>query len=317
MIHRGRWLGLVCAGGLALACALEFRVSDAAAATPARSNPHWRKDGCAECHAMEAGKARPIAIMAVDSLCLGCHDGRTASAESHAIGRPLKATSRPGSQWPTADGRLSCITCHDARQACDQAAQRPAANPRFLRLAGTGNAQAFCGACHEPQHLGRRDPHRMVTADRREIIPEQCLVCHDAVPDRASVARTHKPALRAPEPLSCRACHPVHRDAAPRGHMGALVDPDMLAYMRAREMVGLTGAPSALLLKDLKNRKVMPTQMPLDANGRMTCVTCHNPHQAGVFPTTSPLSAGAMRIVDGKTLSPVRGRQWCNHCHQL
>jgi hypothetical protein len=55
-----------------------------------------------------------------------------------------------------------------------------------------------------------------------------------------------------------------------------------------------------------------------DKNGVVVCTTCHNPHQAGVFPPDSVLSFRAMKLTGKNSVaSPVRGQVWCRHCHDF
>jgi cytochrome c peroxidase len=156
----------------------------------------------------------------------------------------------------------------------------------------------------------------MLTPDR-QTTAERCLACHSELPDRKARARTGQPVLRAGEIQICRACHAKHQDQFNPGHLGAKVKPEMLAFIRAREIVGLAAPPGPGLVAQLKAAGEKPTLMPLSADGTITCTTCHNPHQAGVFPPGTPLAYRPMRVTGGHAVSPVRGDQWCNHCHDL
>lgn len=282
---------------------------------PAVRSPHWTAEGCASCHRMENGKPTPIAMAQAQGSCVKCHDGSTAAAEAHPVGRALRGdTAQPGAGWPLLEGKMGCLTCHDARAACTD--KRPEFNTAFLRNPPTDERPDFCRNCHRPEQFPRVNPHAMLKADR-SIDKDKCLICHQDVPDTNVRRRSGRPQLRAAAALQCATCHARHRDPAPRGHMGAVVGPDMQAYLRARELVGLTGTPPRKLVEDLKAAGAKPQRLIPDENGRMTCTTCHNPHQAGTFVPGSDLNFGAIRIHDGKTISPVRGQTWCNHCHQL
>ena len=72
----------------------------------------------------------------------------------------------------------------------------------------------------------------------------------------------------------------------------------MLVYMRARELTGLIDAPSNDLIAQLKADNARPTLMVPDADGRIVCTTCHNPHQQGVFRPGCVLADRALQLVE-------------------
>jgi len=285
--------------------------------TPA-VDPHWNAGRCGECHVIRESKVVAIPSAEVDRICLRCHDGRAASAEAHPVGRAA-ATTRPApEEWPVNEGRLSCITCHEMRAACAADAERPIDGSKLLRKGRDGTAsKAFCERCHAAADYPKYNPHVMLTAERA-VIGERCLACHSEMPDRGAKARTGQALLRGGEAALCWSCHDKrHKEQFNPGHMGAKVKPEMLAFMRAREVVGLTTAPGGDLLAQLKAAGAKPTLIGLAADGTMTCSTCHNPHQAGVFGAGTPLAFRPMRVVGDRAISPVHGEQWCNHCHDL
>lgn len=304
---------------MALVLIVCFALAGRAGGDPA-VNPHWDARGCGACHRLDGGAAAPIEPAEVDRTCLRCHDGRAASAEPHPVGRFVRAGGVPPG-WPLDEGRLSCVTCHDVRQACAADAVRTAANAKLLRIVGTGpgtGRNGFCGNCHAPADYPRFNPHLMLTAERT-VIEGRCLACHTEVPDRGTTARTGRGALRGggAELAVCRSCHAKHKDQFNPGHLGAKVGPEMQAFIRAREAVGLAAPPGAELVAQIKAAGAKPTLMPLAADGAITCSTCHNPHQAGVFRPGTALAYRPMRVVGDRAVSPVRGDQWCNHCHDL
>jgi predicted CXXCH cytochrome family protein len=277
----------------------------------AAHNPHWTKDGCGDCHKTAAGQALPVAPEAITPLCLSCHNGARAGAEAHPIGRTFDPQHMNNPGWPMPNGTVQCETCHDARQACDASAERPETNSAFLRPTST----PFCSNCHRPEAVPRLNPHLMLSAG--QPIESKCAICHSRPMDNTSMVRTGDSALRADVVTLCRSCHPHHRDISTTGHVLATIPPDMLAYMRARELTGLLSMPSADLIQQLIDQKARPILMVPDGQGRVVCFTCHNPHQAGTFPAMSVLSDRSLRLVRGHLLTPVRGSQFCRHCHNL
>jgi predicted CXXCH cytochrome family protein len=302
-------------------------------------NPHWSPDACGDCHQRSGEKLLPIAPETVTTLCISCHDGQRASEEVHPISSKMSGRTGPNPGWPTLSGVLYCQTCHDTRQQCDPAAQRPIINAAFLRqtmapaagattapttgpavaaaAADDGDPIPFCDNCHAPDQTPKFSPHLMLAADQHTVIEQRCQVCHQKPMDRNATARTGDAFLRADQVTLCRSCHPHHRDISRTGHVGTVIQPDMLVYMRARELTGLINAPSNDLTAQLKAANARPTLMVPDPTGRIVCTTCHNPHEQGVFSPGCALADRALHPVQGHLLTPVRGQTFCRRCHSF
>ena len=286
--------------------------SIAPAQTQPANNPHWSKTGCDTCH---AGKPGPIAASAVTALCLSCHDGKHASDEAHPVGRAMQAImTNPG--WPTVDGTVQCLTCHNVKQQCDVNAERTDDNAAFLR-SSTDPKTPFCANCHKEPKLTRFNPHMMVQADTHAVITERCDVCHDKPMDPRATQRTGNASLRADQVTLCKSCHPHHKDISPMGHVQTTIPNDMLLYMRAREITGLLDSPSPDLLAQLEKQNAKPELMVPDADGRIVCTTCHNPHEQGTFARGSVLDDRSLRLMKGHLVTSTRGELFCRHCHKV
>jgi len=304
--------------GLPVVLAAAGRLLAGESPTTQAANPHWRPDGCPSCHQISQGKAVAISPRQADLICLDCHDGKRARAESHPIGCALEGDRfvRP-KDWPLVDGRLGCLTCHDVRRICNRSVRRSLANPAFLRGRKVNDPRTFCANCHRRTLYKKFNPHLMLTADKlaREDL---CRFCHTKMLDRTAMQRVGTPALRT-NPLSlCASCHARHVDYFQPGHIGAKVPKDMVAYMAARESTGPTSRPSRDLLARLRSSGAKPRFLVLDGDGRIVCTTCHNPHERGLFRPGSELAHRAMSMVSpDRVSSPVRSQRLCLSCHNL
>jgi predicted CXXCH cytochrome family protein len=238
-----------------------------------------------------------------------------AGDEAHPIGRTMsERLADPG--WPTVNRTVQCLTCHDVKQQCDAAAERPEANAAFLRQVN-GGTTPFCQSCHREEQTPKFNPHRMLEDDLHTPIEARCQVCHDKQLDTKGGVRTGDASLRADQVTLCRSCHPRHRDISPVGHVLAKIEPGMLTYMRAREITGLLNTPGQDLLTQLAAQGAQPTLMVPDGQGRVVCSTCHNPHERGTFAPGTVLDDRSLRLMKGRLVTPVRGELFCRHCHNL
>jgi hypothetical protein len=290
------------------------------APSPHVDSPHWQADACDVCHAAEPAVIPP---QEADSLCLSCHDGVAAVAEAHSVGRPAAGPNlRFPEGWPLNDGRLGCLTCHDISRHCDRSAQRPVLNPVMLRTFEADRPFAICGECHVSEQPWRVNPHQQLVGRREgtqarrhegeeseggrviaasnggEVLLDSCLFCHAAAPSiPADGRRTGEAALRIGDEGLCLSCHNRHWDFSPRGHIGRPVT-DVV-----RRNLALAAEQSA--------------KAPLPLNdGRVTCWSCHNPHQEGLFPAGTPLGAHASNPLDRDVALRVNFNQLCFVCHR-
>jgi len=279
--------------------------------TSAAPNPHWSAARCGECHRMDGGRPMPIARADVDAVCLNCHDGRRARAEAHPIGRPaITASVSSPKDWPTSDGLINCLTCHDIQRHCTAGPTRPAVNPGMLRHHNPDRPLDFCLKCHTAEETWRISPHRQVDAGGA-MKAETCAFCHTSTPPIPPDGnRRNSPALHAEGSTLCLTCHTRHWDVSPRGHVDRPVPPAFLQAMQARPAppsVTRTGAgPQGPSVADL---------LPL-ASGKVTCYTCHNPHDPGLFPAAGVLGVVATQANDKPFALRAASTHLCLSCHE-
>lgn len=274
-------------------------------------NPHWSPTRCDQCHQTEAGRPMKIAAERTDAMCLNCHDGRKAHAEPHPIGRTATTASvSTPADWPTNDGLIGCLTCHDIQRHCSGSAVRPAVNPAMLRHYDIEKPLNLCLKCHSAAETWRISPHRQVN-ERGGVKSETCTFCHVAQPAVASDGqRRGAPQLHTSGSPLCLTCHTRHWDVSPRGHVDRPVPAAILETMRTRK-IPATGTQATASGSGATVAAVFPL-----AGGNVTCYTCHNPHEPGIFPAGSPMAAFGSKPTDRGLSLRVSSTVLCLTCHE-
>ena len=181
---------------------------------------------------------------------------------------PEKKKRMPPS-FPLQDGKLTCRTCHDIYLQC----QKRRFERNSLRGAPYARRVDFCHNCHILKKYEQPDPHQQLNSSG-EVIVETCLFCHLEKPDEKHA--TFKDVILIGDiELLCRRCHHIAGNHSGNAdHMGIRPSADGLKRIKAIE-------------------KKYNVRLPLDENGKMTCITCHNPHAKGVIPENRPGAKGA------------------------
>ena len=211
---------------------------------------------------------------------------------------------------------LTCFSCHDVAWGC-RAGQLPAVPKRdFLRGAHVSHPLAFCFHCHAREDYRPFNAHDQLEAG--ETKTDMCAWCHVSVPDVDSRLKEDASyALRSKSFGVCRNCHRVAK-GHPTGdsHMYATPSAKMMWHMSAYEIQPRMRLPFKQLLGYVRAAKRAPRSIPLDENGRITCYSCHNPHEKGLLPYWNPRSVGA----EPKQAANYRLRAHegiaCRACHQ-
>jgi hypothetical protein len=98
--------------------------------------------------------------------------------------------------------------------------------------------------------------------------------------------------------------------------MYAIPTKKMMWHMSAYEMQHQMRLPFKQLLEYVRAANRVPRSIPLDENGRITCYSCHNPHEKGLLPNRNPRSVGAeSRKAANHRLRAGEGTA-CRVCHE-
>jgi sugar lactone lactonase YvrE len=278
-------------------------------------NPHWKADSCDGCHTVQNGQVQPIEPALVDNICLSCHDGVQAPADPHPIGRPANTDAvQSPDDWPTVDGLIGCVTCHDIIRHCDRDARRPAMNSVLLRGYDPQQPLDYCSICHVPEQTARFSPHRQRDAQGR-VRDDACMFCHTQRPEiPPDGTRQFEPHLRVATSDLCLNCHSPHWDLSPEGHVDRPVTPRIREWMIVRELQRERSGTAEELLDIARQSGRQPARLPL-GEGMVTCYTCHNPHYAGMFAPDTELGALAENPTDRGAALRTDWIELCSECH--
>jgi len=149
------------------------------------------------------------------------------------------------------------------------------------------------------------NPHEQID-DEGHVLWRSCLVCHPVVPDIRKKTTIKDVRVRyADEDFNrlCRACHTVRIHPASEGINVTMADmeaPDHLVE------------PSKPVYWSMRlTKKEVPMEMPLNpADGKIICVTCHNPHERGLLPGRADWGG------DSSVRLRSMGLDICQYCHR-
>ena len=268
----------------------------AGCASPAYSAPgdfpHWDDQACSTCH----GEGTPASIKNYDSdaMCGRCHEKsgtQSCRHPSNLVSADTGSVSLPDDfRSATRGGRVVCTTCHDPLVQCQGDKLAPYLNPRFLRGGPFQQSDEACLLCHDKAPYKKLNPHAQL-ADG-EIRREACGFCHTLAEGKISASS----GFRIDASTQCLGCHAVSphpMSMIPGSGIDSwnhLVVPGESTMRRMNETRERTGA-----------------RLPVEpGTGKITCATCHDPHEAGVI-------AGDPPFLDRARLRPAAR---CEDCHE-
>jgi len=254
------------------------------------TNIHYTGKFCNECHERTPVKGGQIYLKFggdYQQLCR-CHHGM-----SPGYCHPLDIKFEKGnklnlpSDLPLSDGKMTCNTCHDVYKQC----QKQLFDRQSLRGAPYEWETDFCYRCHDRKTYQKLNAHHQVQTDGT-LNARMCLYCHRKKPDEKTATYKDVTFIGDMRAL-CRRCHDIEGNHPGNfDHMAKKPSTDGLKRMEAM----------------IEKYDII---LPLAPDGKMTCITCHNPHEKGTIAADKPAAKGA----DSKYRERVPGKM-CIECHQ-
>jgi hypothetical protein len=257
---------------------------------------HYSAKYCAECHVDVPPRKGPKFLRYggdFKRLCR-CHYN-TSKNYIHPVdlepSEDLKPRIPPG--LPLQDGKVTCATCHNIFIQCsDQPIEKIFLKEnKFLRGAPYQDRTELCFKCHDITQYRKYNPHLQLNA-QEQIIEAKCLYCHNEVPDEKRANYEDIKLVANPEAV-CLGCH--SRITANQWHTRHMRKPPAEISKRIQEL-----------------QEQYQIILPLDPDGKITCSTCHNPHQKGVIPDKRAGAKGA-----GEKFRHRLTDNMCVRCHPM
>lgn len=264
-----------------VSCSLNRSDEPESAVIPPQKGLHSTCESCHSTKAPQPGAASFALGLEPSSLCIHCHN----YTENHHPVDFVPASSMNASM-PLFDGKVKCLTCHEIHGGPAHAGTK-----NLLRGGPYLDRRESCFQCHDQSAYEAINPHEMLDklGNIRQVNGQPvCLVCHSKKPDPA-VDRTNDVRFRADVGFLCWRCHPPMP--------GDFFDDHFLVTPVAETLQFMVESEARLQVI-----------LPLVPRGRITCSTCHNPHQEGVMQ-----HAGAAKGADATF--KLRLLPNCQACH--
>ncbi len=232
-------------------------------------DPHFTGKDCDVCHevAPEPGdKDLQLKYGGDDvAMCNSCHQTEYVKGDLHPVNMvPVESDSfHIPDEFPLYREKLTCRTCHDVYMQCQANPSVQFKNINFLRGAPYKKTTDICFNCHNIEVYKKTNPHEQLD-ETGTILKEQCLYCHQSLPDPNAVAGIEDVTFKTETSSFCAACHGEEETLHPARVNHVVTPPQkMLSSIEAFE-------------------KKFEITLPL-FEGDVFCGTCHNPHDKGVI----------------------------------
>ncbi len=245
---------------------------------PRKTNIHFSAKYCLECHETRKIDKDTKSLKYngdFGKLCLNCHNDRQ---PIHFHPLQIRPDASGGVKvpvgFPLRQGKLGCLTCHDIYLQCrdSEADKLLLKGQMLLRGMPYKSRLTFCFVCHDKTRYPRYNPHEQIDTVG-QVMQSKCLYCHTNVPDASHTTYREVKLIGSFGEL-CKGCH--YLTAKQPLHVRHLRKPTLEVVQRMKEM-------------QVQYKIVLP----LDQDGKVTCVTCHNPHQKGLIPDQRAGATGA------------------------
>ncbi len=241
-------------------------------------NIHFSARYCLECHTSRNVDPQTKSLKFngdFRKLCLDCHNERD-PIHGHPVNVHVKASGgvRIPSDFPLQKEVMDCRTCHDVYIQCrDSESDRLLLKGQMLlRGLPYKSRLRFCYRCHDTGLFSRYNPHQQID-EVGLAMHDKCIYCHTDVPDESHTTYREVKLIGTYSEL-CKGCH--YQTAKQPLHVRHLRKPTRDVVERMAQM-----------------QKEFKMVLPLDQDGNVTCVTCHNPHEKGLIPDQRAGAIGA------------------------
>lgn len=248
---------------------------------------------CIRCHGTDKPSVNSLVFEGnadPSEMCIWCHNYYNNHHPVDIVPAESYFTDCGMSSYPIIDNKIKCLTCHEVH-----AGPGLEETPKLLRGGPYVDSREPCFKCHFKERYAQIDAHIMKKKDGSLVMIDGkavCLLCHAVVPD-PQVDRTRDVKFKADVAFLCWRCHPPMPQDFFEGHFLIKPTTNTLQYMRKKEVE-------------------LEVIFPLVPRNRMTCSTCHNPHQEGIL-LHKPANAGA----DSPGRLRIPKTEICKACHQM